>query len=69
MFDAAMGSFADVGVEIAINKEGRVMAPLDVKPNSPAQKAGLWPNDLRVGPPVGEPAFDMGIWPSPVILV
>jgi hypothetical protein len=24
MFDAAMGSFADVGVEIAINKEGRV---------------------------------------------
>jgi hypothetical protein len=23
----------------------------------------------RVGPPVGEPIFDMGVWPSPVILV
>jgi carboxyl-terminal processing protease len=47
MFDAATGTLAGVGVEIATNKEGLVMAS-DVEPNSPAQRAGLLPKDLFV---------------------
>jgi carboxyl-terminal processing protease len=47
IFDAATGSLAGVGVEIATNKEGIVMVS-DVEPNSPAQKAGLLPMDLFV---------------------
>jgi hypothetical protein len=27
------------------------------------------PSAFGVGPPVGEPICDMGVWPSPVILV
>jgi carboxyl-terminal processing protease len=47
IFDAATGSLAGVGVEIATNKEGIVMVS-DVELNSPAQKAGLQPMDLFV---------------------
>lgn len=47
MVDSATGTLAGVGVEIATNKEGLVMVS-DVEPNSPAQKAGLMPNDLFV---------------------
>ena len=45
MVDSATGTLAGVGVEIATNKDGLVMVS-DVEPNSPAQKAGLLPNDL-----------------------
>lgn len=47
MVDSATGTLAGIGVEIATNKEGLVMVS-DVEPNSPAQKAGLMPNDLFV---------------------
>lgn len=47
MVDSATGTLAGVGVEIATNKDGLVMVS-DVEPNSPAQKAGLLPNDLFV---------------------
>jgi carboxyl-terminal processing protease len=47
MVDSATGLLAGVGVEIATDKDGRVMVS-DVEPNSPAQKAGLLPNDLFV---------------------
>lgn len=47
MVDSATGTLAGVGVEIATDKEGRVMVG-DVEPTSPAQKAGLLPNDLFV---------------------
>jgi len=45
MVDSATGTLAGVGVEIATDKDGRVMVS-DVEPDSPAQKAGLLPNDL-----------------------
>jgi carboxyl-terminal processing protease len=47
MVDTATGTLAGIGVEIATNKEGLVMAS-DVEPSSPAQQAGLLPNDLFV---------------------
>lgn len=47
MVDSATGTLAGIGVEIATNKDGLVMVS-DVEPNSPAQKAGLMPNDLFV---------------------
>lgn len=45
MVDAATGTLAGIGVEIATNKE---LLPIvsDVEPNSPAQKAGLLPKDV-----------------------
>lgn len=45
MVDSATGTLAGVGVEIATNQEGLVKVS-DVEPNSPAQKAGLLPDDL-----------------------
>ncbi len=47
LVDSATGTLAGVGVEIATNKNGLVMVS-DVEPNSPAQKAGLMPNDLFI---------------------
>lgn len=47
MVDSATGTLAGVGVEIATDKNGLVMAS-DVEPNSPAQKAGLKPMDIFV---------------------
>lgn len=47
MVDSATGTLAGVGVEIATDKDGKVMVS-DVEPNSPAQKAGLLPNDLFI---------------------
>jgi carboxyl-terminal processing protease len=47
MVDSATGILAGVGVEIATDKDGLVMVS-DVEPNSPAQKAGLLPNDLFI---------------------
>ena len=47
MVDSATGTLAGIGVEIATDKEGLVMVS-DVEPNSPAQQAGLLPNDLFV---------------------
>ena len=47
LVDSATGTLAGVGVEIATNKEGRVIVS-DVEPNSPAQRAGLRPNDIFV---------------------
>lgn len=45
MVDSAQGQLAGIGVEIATNQQGQVMVS-DVEPNSPAEKAGLLPNDL-----------------------
>jgi len=45
--DSATGTLAGVGVEIATNKEGRVIAS-DVEPNSPAQRGGVQPKDVFI---------------------
>jgi carboxyl-terminal processing protease len=45
LVDSATGTLAGVGVEIATNKDQLVIVS-DVEPNSPAQKAGLLPNDI-----------------------
>jgi carboxyl-terminal processing protease len=45
LVDSATGTLAGVGVEIATNKEQTPIVS-DVEPNSPAQKAGLLPNDI-----------------------
>jgi carboxyl-terminal processing protease len=45
MFDSATGTLAGIGVEIATNRDGRVIAS-DVEPNSPAERAGLKPKDI-----------------------
>ena len=47
MVDTATGTLAGVGVEIATNKDGRVIVS-DTEPNSPAQKGGLLPNDIFI---------------------
>ena len=47
LVDSATGTLAGVGVEIATNKEQQPIVS-DVEPNSPAQKAGLLPNDIFV---------------------
>ena len=65
MVDSATGTLAGVGVEIATDKDGRVMVS-DVEPNSPAQKAGLLPNDLFIE---GDGLrFDMSSTPDDVAL-
>ncbi|KAG7368489.1 ClpP/crotonase-like domain containing protein [Nitzschia inconspicua] len=45
LVDSATGTLAGIGVEIATNKE-QVPIVSDVEPNSPAQKAGLLPDDI-----------------------
>lgn len=47
LVDSATGTLAGVGVEIATNKEGRIMAS-DIEPNSPASSAGIMPKDIFV---------------------
>jgi carboxyl-terminal processing protease len=47
MFDSATGTLAGIGVEIATNRDGRVIAS-DVEPNSPAERAGLKPKDIFI---------------------
>ena len=52
LVDAATGTFAGVGVEISQSKEEpRILYASDVQPNSPAERAGIQPNDRfrRVG--------------------
>ena len=65
MVDSATGTLAGVGVEIATNKDGRVIVS-DVEPNSPAQKGGLLPNDIFIE---GDgTVFDMASTPDDVAL-
>jgi carboxyl-terminal processing protease len=45
LVDSATGTLAGIGVEIATNKDALAIVS-DVEPNSPAQKAGLLPNDI-----------------------
>jgi carboxyl-terminal processing protease len=45
LVDTATGTLAGIGVEIATNAD-RVPIVSDVEPGSPAQKAGLLPNDV-----------------------
>lgn len=45
MVDSATGTLAGIGVEIATNKDLLAIVS-DVEPDSPAQKAGLLPNDV-----------------------
>lgn len=47
LVDSATGTLAGIGVEIATNKD-KFPIVSDVEPNSPAQKAGLLPNDVFV---------------------
>ena len=47
LVDSATGTLAGVGVEIATNKDGRIMAS-DIEPNSPASSAGMMPKDIFV---------------------
>lgn len=47
LVDSATGTLAGVGVEIATNVDGFPIVS-DVEPGSPAQKAGLLPNDVFV---------------------
>ena len=47
LVDSATGTLAGVGVEIATNKD-QIPIVSDVEPGSPAQKAGLLPNDIFV---------------------
>ena len=65
MVDAATGTLAGVGVEIATNKEKLVMVS-DVEPDSPAQKAGLLPNDVFLEG--GGATFDKTSTPDDVAL-
>lgn len=65
LVDSATGTLAGVGVEIATNKEGRIMAS-DIEPNSPAAAAGIMPKDVFVE--VDGTRFDVMSTPDDVAL-
>ena len=65
MVDAATGTLAGVGVEIATNKD-QVPIVSDVEPGSPAQKAGLLPKDVFLEG--GGATFDKTSTPDDVAL-
>jgi carboxyl-terminal processing protease len=65
LVDSATGTLAGVGVEIATNKDGRIMAS-DVEPNSPAVAAGILPKDVFVE--VNGARFDATSTPDDVAL-
>lgn len=63
--DSATGTLAGVGIEISVNKEGKVMAS-DVEDNSPAKNGGIRPNDIFLE--VDGTKFDSKATPDDVAL-